>query len=428
MKKVLIITYYWPPSGGPGVQRWLKFTKYHPDYGIEPIVLTVDPTLASYPQKDESLVSEVSDTCKIFYTRTFELYNLYKFLLRKKEIPFGGFANEKEPGLLQKTIRFFRSHLLIPDPRKGWNKFAYQKAVELINRYNIDTVITTSPPHSTQLIGLRLKDKLTIKWIVDLRDPWTDIYYYKSLYHSWLSSKIDKHLEKKVLANADKIITVSNDLKEIFTEKLAVTRNDNIFVIPNGFDTSDFDYSIQPGRDEFLITYTGTLTEDYRIESFLRVLKKFSLSKPRLKVRLIGKIHENIITKITNYQLEKYIEVMGYVSHNLSIQSLLESHALLLIIPDVEKNKGILTGKLFEYIGAGRPIIGLGPATGDAAKIIDESKTGKMFDYSNKDETFEYLCTLYNNFLKGDVIMGLSPLNLQYSRKELTKVLVDHCF
>ncbi|MBL7970684.1 MAG: glycosyl transferase, partial [Prolixibacteraceae bacterium] len=155
MKRVLIITYYWPPSGGAGVQRWLKFAKYLPEFGWQPVILTVDPKYASYPQRDESLLAEIDDRCLVYTTRSFELYDLYKLISGKKEVPYGGFANESKGGLLQPVFKFLRGNFLLPDPRKGWNKFALKKAVELIRQFNIDTVITTSPPHSTQLIGLK---------------------------------------------------------------------------------------------------------------------------------------------------------------------------------------------------------------------------------------------------------------------------------
>ena len=215
MKKVLIITYYWPPSGGAGVQRWLKFAKYLPEYGWQPIILTVDQEYASYPQRDESLLSEVNPACLVYTTKSFELYNLYKFISGKKEVPYGGFANETRESFFQKASKFLRGNFLVPDPRRGWNKYALGKAIELIREFNIDTVVTTSPPHSTQLIGLKLKQEFNTRWIADLRDPWTDIYYYNQFKHTALARKIDQKYEREVVENADLLITVSEDVKRI---------------------------------------------------------------------------------------------------------------------------------------------------------------------------------------------------------------------
>jgi glycosyltransferase involved in cell wall biosynthesis len=424
MQKILILTYYWPPSGGAGVQRWLKFIKYLPEFGFEPIVLTVDPAYASYPQKDESLLTEISPNCKVYTTKTFELYNIYKLFSGKKEIPYGGFANEKEPGLIQKVIRILRSHLFIPDPRKGWNKYAYRKAVELINEYGIDTVITTSPPHSTQLIGLRLKKNHNIRWVVDMRDPWTDIFYYKSLYHSWFSSSIDKALEKKVLKNADAIITVSSALKEIFSRKIGEISSPKIHVIPNGFDTDDFNHKIAVDNKEFLITYTGTLSNDYKTDVFIRVVKELTEEGYPIKLRFIGKFPQSLMDAINTLKLDESVEFMGYVPHDLSVRYMMQSNALLLIIPDVSENKGILTGKLFEYIGSERPVIGIGPVDCDAAAILSDTRCGKMHAYTDDIGLKETIRNLFISYLekKPSVI----PMNTQrFSRYELTRSLSE---
>src|SRR5690554_3849698 len=219
MKNVLIITYYWPPSGGAGVQRWIKFVKYLTQMGANPIVLTVDPAYATYPQLDHTLEADIPPQTRIFRTKSFELYALYKKVSSNKEVPYGGFANTKKVDVKEKIIRFLRGNLVIPDPRKGWNNYAIAKAKELIQQYNIDTVITTSPPHSTQLIGLKLKKELNIKWVADLRDPWTDIYYFKQMYPTFIAKAIHKSIERQVLTKADKVITVSPALKQLFDLK-----------------------------------------------------------------------------------------------------------------------------------------------------------------------------------------------------------------
>jgi glycosyltransferase involved in cell wall biosynthesis len=421
MKRILIITYYWPPSGGAGVQRWLKFSKYLPEFGVEPIVLTVDPEQASYAQKDVTLMNEV--TCKVYTTPTFELYNLYKWIARKKEIPYGGFANEKKPGFAQKVMRALRSHLLLPDPRKGWNRHAYKKAAALIREFGIDTVVTTSPPHSTQLIGLKLKRNFGIRWVADLRDPWTDIYYYKDLYHSAFSKHVDLKLEKKVLLHADKVITVSKALSRIFEQKVPAAQAGKFFVIPNGFDISDFDYSIQPSSHKFTVAYTGTITGDYPIDAFLDALAELSETAKDLAVKFVGKTPTSIVAKVKEKGLEDVVTFKGYVPHNESVRCLMESHALLLIIPNVPNNEGVLTGKLFEYIGSARPIIAIGPVQGDAATIIAQSNSGQMFGYTNKESILAYLQQLYSQYKTG-VRFQLSTENMQFSRKDLTSRLV----
>ena len=217
VKKVLLITYYFPPSGGAGVQRWLKTIKYLPEFGVEPIVLTVDPNVASYPQVDTALCNEVPDFVKVYRTTTKEILSLYKRVSPQKQVPYGGFANEPNPTLLQKISRFIRGNFFLPDPRKGWNKYALAKAKEIIETEAIETIVTTSPPHSTQLIGLELKRQYPhLKWVADLRDPWTDIYYNEDLYPTRLAKKRNLRYECSVLQNADQVITVSEECRRVF--------------------------------------------------------------------------------------------------------------------------------------------------------------------------------------------------------------------
>ena len=239
MKKVLLITYYFPPSGGAGVQRWLKTINYLPKAGVETIVLTVDPAVASYPQIDESLCNDVPSGIKIYRTHTREILSLYKKVSPKKEVPYGGFANEPNPNLIQKISRFIRGNIFLPDPRRGWNKYALAKAKEIIETEAIETIVTTSPPHSTQLIGLELKRLYPhLKWVADLRDPWTDIYYNEDLYPTRWAKKRNLRYERSVLLGADQIITVSEQCKRLFAEKTDVA--EKIAVVPNGYDEKDF--------------------------------------------------------------------------------------------------------------------------------------------------------------------------------------------
>ncbi|MCX6255194.1 MAG: glycosyltransferase, partial [Bacteroidia bacterium] len=234
MNKVLIITYYWPPSGGAGVQRWLKFSRYLPQFGWEPAILTVDPEYAAYPVIDNSLTDDLPLSIKVHRTHAINYFSIYK--KDKSKIPTAGFANSVDNTLKGKILRFIRGNFFIPDPRRGWNKYAFKKACEIIETEGIKHVITTSPPHSTQLIGLKIRKKYPgIKWIVDLRDPWTDIYYYKQFYPTFISKIIDRGFERSVLKNADRIITVGPSLKDLFSLKLKGIAN-KIEVITNGYD------------------------------------------------------------------------------------------------------------------------------------------------------------------------------------------------
>jgi glycosyltransferase involved in cell wall biosynthesis len=421
MKKVLIITYYWPPSGGAGVQRWLKFAKYLPQMGWQPVVLTVDPAYASYPQLDESLVKEVSPQSLVYTTRSFELYNLYMLITGKKQVPFGGFADSTHESAVQRLSKFLRGNFLLPDPRRGWNRYAFRRAVELIHEHQIDTVITTSPPHSTQLLGLKLKQKLGIRWIADLRDPWTDIYYYNQFKHTAAALRIDRRYERQVVEQADQLITVSEDVKRLFAAKTSLPVANRITVIPNGYDSEDFT-GVEPLKeDRFVITYTGTISEAYPIEAFIEALGSLEPQvKQRMKFRFVGNMPERVGEKLRLAGLE--MELTGYVSHAQSVAYLLSTDMLLLVIPRVANNRGILTGKFFEYLASQKPVLAIGPTDGDLAALISETQCGRIFDYDNASGMAQFI---NQNYQYPPAQNTFREAAHAYSREQLTTRIVQ---
>jgi glycosyltransferase involved in cell wall biosynthesis len=425
MKKILIITYYWPPSGGAGVQRWVKFVKYLVRMNFDPLVLTVHPDSATYPQTDPTLAADIPENVQVFYAKSFELYALYKKFSSNKEVPYGGFANTKKLDFKEKVIRFIRGNFIIPDPRKGWNKYAIAKAKELFLTHQIDTVITTSPPHSTQLIGLHLQKELNVKWVADLRDPWTDIYYFNQMYPTYLARQIHKNLEKKVLVNADRIITVSEELKKLFSGKAENTSH-KIKVIPNGFDTADFQGAKQAvHQDVFYISYVGTISNEYTFSGFIKALVDLPKEvHSKLRIRFIGEMPSELIEQFKKAELIELIELTGYVPHHKAIEFLFSSDMLLLIIPDVKNNEGILTGKLFEYLASQKPILLIGPEKGDAAKIVHETNSGVICGYNDHQKIKENIIHIIELKQSGQLNSASSGY-LEYSRENLTKKLVE---
>ncbi|MBL0048895.1 MAG: glycosyltransferase [Bacteroidetes bacterium] len=429
-KKILIITYYWPPSGGAGVQRWLKYSRYLLNSGILPIVVTVDAQKAAYPVIDNSLLYEIPKEVKVHSTDTFEPFEIYRILSRKKQIPFAGFANEGKLTLFKRTVRFIRGNFFIPDARKGWNKYAFEKCCELIEKENIDTILVTSPPQSSQLIGLQLKKKYQLKWIADIRDPWTDIYYYDKLLHTKRSKKKDLRYEREVLENADKVIVVSNSIKKMFAAKSDKIASEKIHVMPNGFDENDFKVSAPESNNEFIITYTGTITGDYKIESFLKAFK-ILIEKNRdtkFKLRFVGSVSgeiKNLLERILKFNSE----IIPHVAHAESVKYLLSSTLLLLAIPDVKDNEGILTGKLFEYLASQKPIICLGPVHGEAAQIISDCVAGKSFQYDAESEIHAALEHSFKNWKNGILLREKSDSYKKYSRqiqaKEIAEIIIN---
>ncbi|MFA5818611.1 MAG: glycosyltransferase family 4 protein [Bacteroidales bacterium] len=417
MNKVLIITYYWPPSGGAGVQRWLKFTKYLPEFGWEPVILTVDPEYAAYPVTDNSLAAELPLSVKVHRTPAIDYFSIYK--KDKSRIPAAGFANSVDNTFKGKILRFIRGNFFIPDPRRGWNKYAFRKACEIIETEGINHVITTSPPHSTQFIGLNIKKKYPgIKWIADLRDPWTDIYYYKQFYPTFISKRIDSGLEKKVLKKADRIITVGASLKTLFSLKVKGIEN-KTEVITNGYDEADFKVITANEPSRFTITYVGTLSDIYPVNGLIASLKNLRLEGKDFVLRFVGTVSENVRDLIMSDIPDSSVEFLPYAIHSEAIKYMMSSTVLILIIPSHKSNKSIVTGKLFEYLASGKPILCLGPADGDAAEIINKCRSGVTVDYYDEKKISEFLGNV-------DEYSGLSDKDAvkDFSRFSLAKQLV----
>lgn len=422
MKKVLIITYYFPPAGGAGVQRWLKFVKYLPQYGCEPIVLTVDGNCASYPQKDASLAADIPSGLKVVRTRTREILSAYKKISPQKQIPYGGFANEQDPGLFQKIARFIRGNFFLPDPRKAWNRFALPAAVSLIENENIGTVITTGPPHSTHLVGLKLKKLYpSLKWIADLRDPWTDIYYNEVLYQGRVAKRMNLAMERKVLNSADVLVTVSEGVKRNFCSHAPVEHK--FHVIPNGYDAPDFaDVPVDAGRENprMVISYIGTLSPLYDSSTFTKALKLLPAeTASKILIRIIGSVNADVAASFSGTSAQ--VEYLPYQPHGQAIKYMVSSDLLLLLLP-VKNSDGVLTGKFFEYLASRRPILLIQPEESEAGKMILRLEAGAVFDSGNADGLAKYLAACTEN--KPSVAVDdLDRFSREYLAGEMAKLI-----
>ena len=421
-KKLLIITYYWPPAGGPGVQRWLKFVKYLHDFGVQPIVYI--PENPTYPIVDNELIKEVSDKAIILKQNIFEPYQLASFLSKNKtkEMNSGIIPNRKKQSFLDKIFLWIRGNLFIPDARVFWVKPSVQFLEKYILENEINTIVTSGPPHSLHLIGLELKQKLKVKWFADFRDPWTTIGYHKSLRLSNYAAKKHKFLEHQVLNTADTIIVTSNSTK---TEFKAIT-NKPIAVITNGFDIENVEK--QTLDSKFSLAHIGSfLSERNPIilwECLVELLDEISAFKSHLELKLIGAVSQEVLDSITKFGLNPYLNNLGYVSHKEAIEHQKKSQVLLLIEINSEDTKSIIPGKLFEYMVSERPIIGIGPQGSDFAEIITNTNTGVFFDYYEKIKLKRVLLDYYNQFLEGKLQSNGVGLQ-QYSRKSLTEKLVQ---
>lgn len=419
-KKLLIITYYWPPAGGPGVQRWLKFVKYLPDFNIQPIVYV--PENPTYPIIDIGLLDEVSDKAIVLKNKIVEPYQLAGIFSKNKtkKISSGIIPNKKKQSFLERTFLWIRGNVFIPDARFLWIKPSVNYLKKYIQENNIDTIVTSGPPHSLHLIGLQLKEDLDVKWFADFRDPWTTIGYHKELKLSAYANKKHKELERKVLNSADTIIVTSKTTK---TEFQALT-NKPIEVITNGYDVEKV--VKEPLDSKFSLAHIGSFLSERNPKILWQVLTELISEIPTFKkdleIKLIGAVSQEVLQTISLYNLDLYLNNLGYVSHKEAIAHQRKSQVLLLIEIDSEDTKSIIPGKLFEYMVSERPILAIGPKDSDFAEIIKSTNTGVFFAYDEKHALKQLITSYYNLYKEQN--LKVFPVGLQqFSRKSLTEEL-----
>jgi len=422
-KKVLIITYYWPPSGGGGVQRWLKFVKYLRLFNWEPIVFT--PSNPEMPSMDLTLSREVPSDVRVLRNRIWEPYAFYKRFTgknQKEKIQTAFLAEKKNKfHLLEDLAVWIRGNFFIPDARRFWIKPSVKQLSHLLAHDPVDALVTTGPPHSTHIIGMRLSKKLGIPWLADFRDPWTNIDFYRDLKLGRRADRLHHLLEKQVLETADAIAVVSPGMKKEF---LSIV-NRPYEVIPNGFDEEDLQLKSMPEPDKshFTLAHIGSLTKTRNAENLWKVLKELTENNTefakRLELRNVGKIDVYAVESLHKYGLEKYLHRVDYIPHREVIAEQHKASVLLLLVNNTPNAKLILTGKLFEYLASGRPIICIGPPDGDAAKIVRETQCGTVFDFEETESLKKQILSLFQDFVEGKVHTDCKGVE-QFERKNLT--------
>lgn len=416
MRRVLVITYYWPPAGGPGVQRWLKFVTYFKDFGIEPVVFI--PDNPHYPLQDKSIISEIPAGIEIIRFPIKEPYGFAKIFSKKKTNQISsGIITNKQQSFVEKLMLWGRGNFFIPDARIGWVKPSVVFLQEYLSENKIDAVVTSGPPHSLHLIGMQLKEKTRIKWLADFRDPWTTIHYHKSLRLNRASQKKHLQLEREVLNKADQVVVTSLNTKKEFS---SITKT-AIEVVTNGYDITEDITSVLDTK--FSLVHIGSLLSNRNPEVLWKVLSELcsenkELAK-KLTIELVGIVSEDIIKSIENFGLKNNCNTIGYVSHNKAIQLQHNAQVLLLIEMDTPETRSIIPGKLFEYLAAKRPIIAIGPKDSDVEAIISETSSGTYFNYSEEQKLKKLLLSHFEAFLQGELKVNSQNI-LKYSRRELT--------
>ncbi len=429
MKKVLILTYYWPPGGGAGVQRWLKFVKYLREFGWEPVVYTA--LNGEMPVLDESLEKDIPKNTTVLKTPIWEPYSIYKtFIGRKKndKINASFLSENKKAGITEKMSVWIRGNFFIPDARKYWVKPSVKYLTNYIQENNIKYVISSGPPHSMHLIALGLKQNFTnIKWIADFRDPWTNIDFYEKLMLTKSADKKHHAQELSVLQNADIVLSVGETMSKEFEEmyKAVGGKTLNKFkVITNGFDTEDIKEGVVEKDKKFSIAHVGTLVKDRNPQVLWKVLKELVNEntdfEKQLEIKLVGKIDIYVKEQLEIFGLTKYVNKIDYLPHNQVIEEQQKSRVLLLLVNKTKNAKGILTGKFFEYMAAKAPILAIGPTDGDLAKIIEQTGAGLISDFNDEQSLKKNILDFYYGHAQQRDEKAINA----YSRKNLTCELV----
>lgn len=422
MKRALIITYYWPPSGGAGVQRPLKFVKYLSRHGVRPTVLTVDPEHAAYPVLDPSLSADVPGDIEVVRTRSFEPLRLLARVFGGGVVPRAGFAGEPPPGPFKRGLRWLRGNLFIPDARRGWVRHAVRAATDLLRHGHFDAIVISSPPHSAQLIGLALKKRFPqLRWIADLRDPWTDMWYTRELMQGARAARRNAAWEERVVRTADVLLTTGPSLKRTLTGRYGADAGERIHVLPNGYDTADLPTAAPgPPEGEFRITYVGSMAASYDPAVFFKALGRVTGDNPQARISFhgVGAIDPHIQAMARAAGVD--CTWSPPVDHAAALSAMHAAHMLLLVLPDAPGVEQVLPGKLFEYLASRRPIVAIGPLGSDVDAVIRECDAGSMFDRTMEDDLHAHLAGMLQRHLAGEDLRVQKDAHRRYTREALT--------
>ena len=429
--RLLLVTYYYPPSGGSGVQRPLKMSRYLPEFGWDVTVLTVDPAHAAYPDPDPSMLGDVPPGVTVERTRAWDPYAAYARLLGARKSDLVGVAGlnaADASGPKQRLAAWLRANVFLPDARVGWVPFALRRARQLHADRPFDAVVTTAPPMSLHLVGLAFARATGVPWVADFRDPWTDRYDLQKLPRSRAALALDRALERAVLRRASRVVTVSPAL----ARSLGARRGRAVDVIPNGFDEADFSGDAPaPAPGHFTLAFVGNLSEHYDLSALWAALARLGdEDHGATRLRVVGNLAPALRAGLEAHGLSGILDAVPYVPHAEAVAEMRRADALLLPIPRAAGAEGILTGKLFEYLAAGRPVVGIGPVDGDAAQIVRDTHAGAFFGWDDADGLFEHLRGLLADHANGTPRAGASAdAGRSYSRRgqaeALAHVLAD---
>ncbi|MEN0048418.1 MAG: glycosyl transferase family 1 [Bacteroidota bacterium] len=426
-KKVLIITYYWPPCGGIGVLRCLKFAKYLRDFGWEPIIFTAKD--AHYPSIDHTNEKDIPKDITVLRQKIWEPYHIYKLITgQKKDANVNNvfYVKDKNLGFAHKLSVWIRSNFFIPDARCFWIKSSVKYLTKYLAKNPVDVIFSDGPPHSNTRIATLLQQKTGIPWLADFQDPWTQIDYYQLLYLSKWGDNRHKKMEQAAFYAASKITIASpswaSDLEAIGAE--------NVAWLPWGYDPADYENVVQDIDGKFTFTHLGIMGYDRNPEIFFRVLRELMQELPNfaenLCIKLVGQVDFSVKSAIDKYSLTENVDLVGSVSRQKALELTLSSPILLLLLNQQSNAKGRIPGKLFEYLASKRPILCLGMENSDVAKIIAETDSGYVCEYDGSEKIKATVKKLYTQYLEKKLQAPINSSIEQYSVKKLTGDLAKY--
>lgn len=427
--RILILTYYWPPSGGGGVQRWMYFAKYLKLAGYNPLVITVNPEKASYPLIDETQMDMVN-AIDTLYTDTLEPFKWYSFLKSgtvKKQIPYGDLGNNTG-GWFGKIMAFVRANFFIPDARKGWNPYLKKAAVEALNEEKFTWIISTGPPHSTHLAALYLSKKFGVKWMADFRDPWSEIYFLQNVYRFNWAKKRDKALELKVLNSADLVLTVGPSMAELLKSKMGMDKSPQ--VIYNGYDQALFDGIKTPTeKNKFVITHLGLLGPSQKFDVFMHALKQSGIDLSKVELRLTGSVYGGHLELLKGSLPELNLIQQKFLPRREAVESMVSSSLLLLCPPMEGETRLIVSTKTMEYLASGTPILGIGDPLSDAAALVSQQNISGFFAVEDLKGIAQFLGLSFQNWqqnIPAKSTFDVSAFSRKAAAEKLIKLLDWH--
>lgn len=425
MKKVLLITYYWPPSGGAGVQRVLKFGKYFRDFGWEPTVFV--PENPAYPIVDESLLNDVPKDLNVIRGTIWEPYELYKKFTgqgKKKQVYSGFLSEDKKPSLTQRLSIWIRGNFFIPDARKFWIKPSVKRLTEYLKEHPVDAILSSGPPHTVHMIAKGVKQHTGLPWVADFRDPWTNIDFYDQLMLTKWADRRHHKMEKSVIDTADKVVTVS----WVWAKEFEALGGHDVQVITNGFDHQDFDFTPPPLEEKFVFSHIGYLNRDRNCETlwqaFGDICKEIPAIKKELVLRFIGKTDHITFVHLDKYGLSDCVEKIDYVPHNEVLSYTRRSQALLLLVNNVPNVMGHIPGKTYEYIGSRRPILATGPEDADFARVIRETHSGEVCHFDDLEKMKRVILSWYRKYKKEELTNPEGNTG-KFTRREATRRMAE---